>query len=194
MTGFIYTQLFHLVEIRNLLSIYLAVILGIYWPKRFAKLTITNYSISAKSIVTCTLKWSTCVAACCITVTWWNWWNTLIYIYKSNYKIFCNMQITFEVPARTIFHDSSSCTYTSSTQYFQNVLIPVQVVPFPENPLLHVHWKDPSVLLQVASLEHGDEAHSFMSIIVIENKYFFKSQFCIRYYPGQYYVLVHIIH
>ena len=43
----------------------------------------------------------------------------------------------------------------------------MQVVPFPENPLLHVHRKDPSVLLHVASLEHGDEAHSFMSIIAI---------------------------
>ena len=45
----------------------------------------------------------------------------------------------------------------------------MQVVPFPENPLLHVHWKDPSVLLHVASLEHGDEAHSFISRAAIKN-------------------------
>ena len=60
-------------------------------------------------------------------------------------------------------------TYISSTQYFKNIFIPVQVVPFPENPLLHVHWKDPSVLLHVASLEHGDEAHSFISRAAIKN-------------------------
>ena len=29
--------------------------------------------------------------------------------------------------------------YISSIKYFKTIFIPVQVVPFPENPLLHVH-------------------------------------------------------
>ena len=60
-------------------------------------------------------------------------------------------------------------TYNSSARYYPNIFLPVQVVPSPLNPLLHVHWKDPSVLLHVASLEHGDEAHSFMSMLAIQN-------------------------
>ena len=48
-----------------------------------------------------------------------------------------------------------------------NIFLPVQVVPFSENPLLHVHWKDPAVLLHIALLEHGEteEEHSSISII-----------------------------
>ena len=62
--------------------------------------------------------------------------------------------------------------------HYFNIFLPVQVVPFPLNPLLHVHWKDPSVLLHVASLEHGDEAHSFMSTIA--KKKFFLSNFVLE--------------
>ena len=62
-------------------------------------------------------------------------------------------------------------TYNSSARYFPNIFLPVQVVPSPLNPLLHVHWKDPSVLLHVASLGHGDETHSFMSIVANKKHY-----------------------
>ena len=42
--------------------------------------------------------------------------------------------------------------------------VPLQLVPFPLNPLLHVHWKDPPMLLHVALLWHGETTAEHSSI------------------------------
>ena len=95
-------------------------------------------------------------------------------------KNICHVKITYEKLVKKTSQDS------------MNNFVPVQFTPFPENPLLHVHWKDPPMLLHVASLEHGDVSHSFMSILAI--KTLLKSNVCIRNYSGKYYVIIHIIH
>ena len=114
-----------------------------------------------------TLKRSTSVAACCITVTLRNWQSTLFDIY--------NMSVTlnFFLVKHSVYKNVQTAMLQNRSRHFiikfilWKYFVPLQLFPFPENPLLHVHWKDPTVLLHVALLWHWEpvKAHSSISIL-----------------------------
>ena len=70
--------------------------------------------------------------------------------------------------------------------------VPLQLVPFPLNPLLHVHWKDPPMLLHVPLLWHGEtpKEHSSISIVFSQICNEFWSELRMRVSPGNYYQIL----
>ena len=70
--------------------------------------------------------------------------------------------------------------------------VPLQLVPFPLNPLLHVHWKDPPMLLHVALLWHGETTaeHSSISRVFSQICKESLSELRMRGYPRNYYQIL----
>ena len=74
-------------------------------------------------------------------------------------KNICHVKITYEKLVKKTSQDS------------MNNFVPVQFTPFHENPLLHVHWKDPPMLLHIALLWHGETTKEHSSISIVEIKH-----------------------
>ena len=53
--------------------------------------------------------------------------------------------------------------FTTSFHYLSVIRLPLQVVPLPANPLLHVQLYEPTKFSHVAFVSQGLEIHSLMS-------------------------------
>ena len=81
----------------------------------------------------------------------------------------CSKQLSYKFPNLIYNVECNPVLKTKLTIVFYNIIslsvigLPVQVVPLPVNPFLHVQLYEPTKFLHVAFVSQGLEIHSSMS-------------------------------